>query len=145
MIEEIDVGPQEGEVLLKVVASGVCHTDAFTYPVTTLKARFPAFWATKAVARWSNAAPGVKELKPGDHVIPLYIPECGECGILPLHQNQSVPIHRRHGKGPATCPTTLPLFPKGTPLFHYMGCSTFAEYGGAGNRPGQDQPGRTAG
>ena len=79
-IEEVEVeGPREGEVLLKVIASGVCHTDAFTLSGDDPEGVFPAILGHEGGCEVVECGPGVKDLKPGDHVIPLYIPECGEC------------------------------------------------------------------
>ncbi len=79
-IEEVEVeGPREGEVLLKVIASGVCHTDAFTLSGNDPEGAFPAILGHEGGCEVVECGPGVKDLKPGDHVIPLYIPECGEC------------------------------------------------------------------
>ncbi|VAW73123.1 S-(hydroxymethyl)glutathione dehydrogenase, partial [hydrothermal vent metagenome] len=79
-IELIDVeGPKQGEVLLKVIASGVCHTDAFTLSGEDPEAAFPAVLGHEGGCEVVECGPGVKGLKPGDHVIPLYIPECGTC------------------------------------------------------------------
>ena len=77
---EIEVeGPREGEVLLKVVASGVCHTDAFTLSGEDPEGAFPCVLGHEGGCEVVECGPGVKELMPGDHVIPLYIPECGTC------------------------------------------------------------------
>lgn len=129
VIEEVDVeGPKSGEVLLKVVASGVCHTDAFTLSGNDPEGAFPCILGHEGGCEVVECGPGVKTLKPGDHVIPLYIPECGECdycrstktnlcqAIAATVWTGYMPDHTRR----FSC--------KGQPLFHYMGCSTFAEY-----------------
>ena len=79
-IEEVEVeGPREGEVLLKVIASGVCHTDAFTLSGNDPEGAFPAILGHEGGCEVVECGSGVTDLKPGDHVIPLYIPECGTC------------------------------------------------------------------
>lgn len=129
VIEEIDVeGPKEGEVLLKVVASGVCHTDAFTLSGDDPEGAFPCVLGHEGGCEVVECGPGVKELKPGDHVIPLYIPECGECEYCRSTKTnlcQSIAATVWTGYMPDQ---TRRFSCKGTPLFHYMGCSTFAEY-----------------
>ena len=129
VIEEIDVeGPKEGEVLLKVVASGVCHTDAFTLSGDDPEGAFPCVLGHEGGCEVVECGPGVKGLKPGDHVIPLYIPECGECEYCRSTKTnlcQSIAATVWTGYMPDH---TRRFSHKGTPLFHYMGCSTFAEY-----------------
>ena len=129
VIEEIDVeGPKEGEVLLKVVASGVCHTDAFTLSGDDPEGAFPCVLGHEGGCEVVECGPGVKDLKSGDHVIPLYIPECGECEYCRSTKTnlcQSIAATVWTGYMPDH---TRRFSHKGTPLFHYMGCSTFAEY-----------------
>ena len=128
-IEMIDVeGPKEGEVLLKVIASGVCHTDAFTLSGDDPEGVFPCVLGHEGGCEVVECGPGVKDLKPGDHVIPLYIPECGECeychspktnlcqSIAETVWTGYMPDHSRR------------FSMNGKPIFHYMGCSTFSEY-----------------
>jgi S-(hydroxymethyl)glutathione dehydrogenase/alcohol dehydrogenase len=128
-IEEIEVeGPKEGEVLLKVVATGVCHTDAFTLSGDDPEGVFPCVLGHEGGCEVVECGPGVKGLKPGDHVIPLYIPECGECEYCRSTKTnlcQSIAATVWTGYMPDH---TRRFSCKGTPLFHYMGCSTFAEY-----------------
>ncbi len=128
-IEEIDVeGPKTGEVLLKVVASGVCHTDAFTLSGDDPEGAFPCVLGHEGGCEVVECGPGVKGLKPGDHVIPLYIPECGECEYCRSAKTnlcQSIAATVWTGYMPDH---TRRFSCKGQPLFHYMGCSTFAEY-----------------
>ena len=82
-IEEVEVaGPREGEVLLKVHASGVCHTDAFTLPGEDPEGAFPVILGHEGGCEVVECGPGVKSLSVGDHVIPLYIPECGESSCV---------------------------------------------------------------
>ncbi|MCC6134301.1 MAG: S-(hydroxymethyl)glutathione dehydrogenase/class III alcohol dehydrogenase [Candidatus Contendobacter sp.] len=129
VIEEIDIeGPKSGEVLLKVVASGVCHTDVFTLSGDDPEGAFPCVLGHEGGCEVVECGPGVKGLKPGDHVIPLYIPECGECEYCRSPKTnlcQSIAATVWTGYMPDH---TRRFSCKGQPLFHYMGCSTFAEY-----------------
>ena len=129
IIEEIEVeGPREGEVLLKVVATGVCHTDAFTLSGDDPEGAFPCVLGHEGGCEVVECGPDVKGLKPGDHVIPLYIPECGECEYCRSSKSnlcQSIAATVWTGYMPDH---TRRFSCRGTPLFHYMGCSTFAEY-----------------
>ena len=129
VIEHVDVeGPKDGEVLLKVVATGVCHTDAFTLSGDDPEGAFPCILGHEGGCEVVECGPGVKGLKPGDHVIPLYIPECGECAYCRSTKTnlcQSIAATVWTGYMPDH---TRRFSCKGQPLFHYMGCSTFAEY-----------------
>ena len=128
-IEEIDVeGPKEGEVLLKVVASGVCHTDAFTLSGEDPEGAFPCVLGHEGGCEVVERGPGVKNLKPGDHVIPLYIPECGECEYCHSTKTnlcQSIADTVWTGYMPDK---TRRFSHNGKSIYHYMGCSTFSEY-----------------
>jgi len=128
-IVEIDVeGPREGEVLLQVVASGVCHTDAFTLSGDDPEGAFPCVLGHEGGCIVQECGPGVKTLRPGDHVIPLYIPECGECEYCKSTKTnlcQSIASTLWTGYMPDH---TRRFSHKGKPIFHYMGCSTFSEY-----------------
>ncbi|MBK7543824.1 MAG: S-(hydroxymethyl)glutathione dehydrogenase/class III alcohol dehydrogenase [Candidatus Competibacteraceae bacterium] len=128
-IEQVEVeGPKDGEVLLKVVATGVCHTDAFTLSGDDPEGAFPCVLGHEGGCEVVECGPGVKGLKPGDHVIPLYIPECGECAYCRSTKSnlcQSIAATVWTGYMPDH---TRRFSCKGQPLFHYMGCSTFAEY-----------------
>ena len=130
-IEEVEVeGPREGEVLLKVHASGVCHTDAFSLSGEDPEASFPAILGHEGGCEVVECGPGVKTLKQGDHVIPLYIPECGEptCGYCSSTKNnlcQSIAGTIWTGFMPDG---TRRFKHNGKELYHYMGCSTFSEY-----------------
>ncbi len=128
-IEQVEVeGPKQGEVLLKVVASGVCHTDAFTLSGDDPEGAFPCILGHEGGCEVVECGPGVKGLKPGDHVIPLYIPECGECEYCHSTKSnlcQSIAATVWTGYMPDH---TRRFSCQGQPLFHYMGCSTFAEY-----------------
>jgi S-(hydroxymethyl)glutathione dehydrogenase/alcohol dehydrogenase len=129
VIEEIEVeGPREGEVLLKVVASGVCHTDAFTLSGDDPEGAFPCVLGHEGGCEVLECGPGVKSLAPGDHVIPLYIPECGECEYCRSTRSnlcQSIASTVWTGYMPDG---TRRFSRNGKPIFHYMGCSTFSEY-----------------
>ncbi len=128
-IEEIEVdGPREGEVLLKVVASGVCHTDAFTLSGDDPEGAFPCVLGHEGGCEVVECGPGVKQLKPGDHVIPLYIPECGECEYCRSGKSnlcQSIAGTVWTGYMPDG---TRRFSLNGKAIYHYMGCSTFSEY-----------------
>lgn len=128
-IEMIDVeGPKEGEVLLKVHASGVCHTDAFTLSGEDPEGVFPAVLGHEGGCEVVECGPGVKDLKPGDHVIPLYISECGECKFC---QSSKTNLCQKIAGTVWTgfMPDGGRRFSmNGKPIYHYMGCSTFSEY-----------------
>ena len=128
-IEEIEVeGPRQGEVLLKVLASGVCHTDAFTLSGDDPEGAFPCVLGHEGGCEVLECGPGVKGLSPGDHVIPLYIPECGECEYCRSKKTnlcQSIASTVWTGYMPDG---TRRFSMNGKPIFHYMGCSTFSEY-----------------
>lgn len=128
-IEMIDVeGPKEGEVLLKVIASGVCHTDAFTLSGNDPEGVFPAVLGHEGGCEVVECGLGVKNLKPGDHVIPLYIPECGECEYCHSPKTnlcQSIADTVWTGLMPDK---TRRFSINGKAIYHYMGCSTFSEY-----------------
>lgn len=128
-IEEIDLeNPKRGEVLVKIVATGVCHTDAFTLSGEDPEGLFPVILGHEGGGIVVEVGEGVTTLKAGDHVIPLYTPECGECKFCTSGKtNLCVKIRATQGKG--LMPDGTSRFSKnGQPIFHYMGCSTFAEY-----------------
>ena len=128
-IEEIDIeGPKKGEVLLKVVATGVCHTDAFTLSGTDPEASFPCVLGHEGGCVVVECGEGVTSVKPGDHVIPLYIPECGTCAFCQSDKTnlcQSIASTVWTGYMPDG---TRRFSKNGKPIFHYMGTSTFSEY-----------------
>jgi S-(hydroxymethyl)glutathione dehydrogenase/alcohol dehydrogenase len=129
VIEEVDVaGPKAGEVLIRMVATGVCHTDAFTLSGDDPEGVFPSILGHEGGAIVEEVGPGVTSVKPGDHVIPLYTAECRQCKFcLSGKTNLCQAVRATQGQG---------LMPDGTSrfscngedLFHYMGCSTFSEY-----------------
>ncbi len=128
-IEEVDLqGPQKGEVLIKVVASGVCHTDAYTLSGTDPEGIFPVILGHEGGGIVVEVGEGVTSLKKGDHVIPLYTPECRTCKFcLSGKTNLCQKIRLTQGKG--LMPDGTTRFSKnGKPIYHYMGTSTFAEY-----------------
>ena len=128
-IEEVDLeGPKAGEVLVKIVATGVCHTDAFTLSGADPEGLFPVILGHEGGGIVQEVGPGVKSVKPGDHVIPLYTPECGECEYcLSGKTNLCQKIRVTQGKG--LMPDGTSRFSiKGKQILHYMGTSTFSEY-----------------
>lgn len=129
VIEEIDVeGPKHGEVLIKVHATGVCHTDAFTLSGDDPEGVFPCILGHEGGCEVLECGTGVSTLKPGDHVIPLYIPECGECDYCHSQKTnlcQSIAETVWTGYMPDG---TRRFSQDGRSIFHYMGCSTFCEY-----------------
>ncbi len=128
-IEEIEIaGPKKGEVLLRVVATGVCHTDAFTLSGEDPEGIFPAVLGHEGGAIVEEIGEGVTSVKVGDHVIPLYTPECGECNFCTSGKtNLCQAIRATQGRG--LMPDGTSRFSKGgKQIFHYMGTSTFSEY-----------------
>ncbi|MBT6843201.1 MAG: S-(hydroxymethyl)glutathione dehydrogenase/class III alcohol dehydrogenase [Candidatus Melainabacteria bacterium] len=128
-IEEVDLQePQKGEVLIRMVATGVCHTDAYTLSGADPEGIFPVILGHEGGAIVEQLGEGVTSLKKGDHVIPLYTPECGECKFCKSGKtNLCQKIRATQGKG--LMPDGTTRFSKdGKPIYHYMGTSTFAEY-----------------
>ncbi|BFM22178.1 S-(hydroxymethyl)glutathione dehydrogenase/class III alcohol dehydrogenase [Gilvimarinus japonicus] len=128
-IEVVDVmPPQAGEVLIRVVASGVCHTDAFTLSGDDPEGNWPAILGHEGGGIVEQVGEGVTNLQVGDHVIPLYTPECGECKFCTSGKtNLCGQIRETQGKGLMPDGTTR-FYKDGEPIYHYMGCSTFSEY-----------------
>src|SRR5450432_2998959 len=126
---EVDLdGPRAGEVLVEVKATGICHTDEFTRSGADPEGLFPAILGHEGAGIVVDVGSGVTSLKKGDHVIPLYTPECRQCkSCLSRKTNLCTAIRATQGKG---------LMPDGTsrfslngqPIHHYMGCSTFANF-----------------
>lgn len=128
-IEEVDVMlPKAGEVMVKIVASGVCHTDAFTLSGEDPEGIFPTILGHEGGGIVERIGEGVTSVAVGDHVIPLYTPECGECKFcLSGKTNLCQKIRETQGKGLMPDGTTR-FYKDGEPIYHYMGCSTFSEY-----------------
>ncbi|CAJ1924408.1 S-(hydroxymethyl)glutathione dehydrogenase/class III alcohol dehydrogenase [Aeromonas veronii] len=128
-IEEVDVmPPQAGEVRVRIVATGVCHTDAFTLSGEDPEGVFPCILGHEGGGIVESVGEGVTSVKVGDHVIPLYTPECGECKFCKSGKtNLCQKIRATQGKG--LMPDGTTRFSKdGQPIYHYMGTSTFSEY-----------------
>ncbi|AHK14953.1 S-(hydroxymethyl)glutathione dehydrogenase [Thalassolituus oleivorans R6-15] len=128
-IEEVDVmPPQKGEVRVRIVATGVCHTDAFTLSGEDPEGIFPTILGHEGGGIVESIGEGVTSVAVGDHVIPLYTPECGECKFcLSGKTNLCQKIRATQGKGLMPDGTTR-FSINGEPIYHYMGCSTFSEY-----------------
>jgi S-(hydroxymethyl)glutathione dehydrogenase/alcohol dehydrogenase len=128
-IEEIEVeGPKAGEVLVQIHATGVCHTDAFTLSGSDPEGAFPAILGHEGAGVVVEVGPGVQSLKPGDHVIPLYVPECRQCDYCTSGKtNLCQAIRSTQGQG--VMPDGTSRFSLGgEKLLHYMGTSTFANH-----------------
>jgi S-(hydroxymethyl)glutathione dehydrogenase/alcohol dehydrogenase len=128
-IEEVDLeGPRAGEVLVEVKATGICHTDEFTRSGADPEGLFPAILGHEGAGVVVATGPSVTTLRKGDHVIPLYMPECRQCkSCLSRKTNLCTAIRATQGKG--VMPDGTSRFSlRGKPLHHYMGCSTFANY-----------------
>lgn len=128
-IVEIDVAPpQKGEVLVKITHTGVCHTDAFTLSGDDPEGIFPAVLGHEGAGIVIEVGEGVTSVKPGDHVIPLYTAECGECLFCKSGKtNLCTSVRATQGKGVMPDGTTRFSY-NGESIYHYMGCSTFSEY-----------------
>ncbi len=128
-IEMVDLeGPKDGEVLIEIIATGVCHTDSYTLSGKDPEGAFPAILGHEGAGIVREIGKGVSSVKEGDHVIALYTPECRECDFcLNPKTNLCQKIRTTQGKG---------LMPDGTsrfslngePILHYMGCSTFSNF-----------------
>jgi S-(hydroxymethyl)glutathione dehydrogenase / alcohol dehydrogenase len=129
VVETVDLdGPRAGEVLIEIKATGICHTDEFTRSGADPEGLFPSILGHEGAGVVVDVGPGVTTLKKGDHVIPLYMPECRQCKSCLSHKtNLCTSIRATQGKG---------LMPDGTsrfslggkPIHHYMGCSTFSNF-----------------
>ena len=121
-------GPKAGEVLIRNVATGVCHTDAFTLSGEDPEGLFPAVLGHEGGAIVEETGAGVTSVAAGDHVIPLYTPECGECNFCTSGKTnlcQAIRVTQGQGLMPDG---TSRFSQNGTPVYHYMGTSTFSEY-----------------
>jgi S-(hydroxymethyl)glutathione dehydrogenase/alcohol dehydrogenase len=121
-------GPRAGEVLVEMKATGLCHTDAFTMSGDDPEGLFPAILGHEGAGVVVEVGPGVTSLSVGDHVIPLYTPECRECDYC-LNPKTNLCQAIRETQGQGLMPDGSSRFSyKGKPVLHYMGCSTFANY-----------------
>ncbi|MDQ7017793.1 MAG: S-(hydroxymethyl)glutathione dehydrogenase/class III alcohol dehydrogenase [Robiginitomaculum sp.] len=129
IIDEVDLdGPKAGEVLIEIRATGICHTDAFTLSGGDPEGLFPSILGHEGAGVVLECGPGVTSVAPGDHVIPLYTPECRECEYC-LNPKTNLCQAIRETQGAGLMPDgTSRLSYNGKPLFHYMGCSTFANH-----------------
>jgi S-(hydroxymethyl)glutathione dehydrogenase/alcohol dehydrogenase len=121
-------GPKAGEVLVEIKATGICHTDEFTLSGADPEGLFPAILGHEGAGVVVEVGPGVTSVKPGDHVIPLYTPECRQCqSCLSRKTNLCTAIRGTQGQG--VMPDGTSRFSlEGRKLHHYMGCSTFANF-----------------
>ncbi|WP_108459013.1 S-(hydroxymethyl)glutathione dehydrogenase/class III alcohol dehydrogenase [Devosia naphthalenivorans] len=128
-IVEVDLeGPKAGEVLIEIKATGICHTDDFTLSGADPEGLFPSILGHEGAGVVVDVGPGVTSLKKGDHVIPLYTPECRECySCRSGKTNLCTAIRATQGQGLMPDGTTRFSF-EGKPIFHYMGCSTFSNF-----------------
>jgi len=128
-IETVDLdGPKAGEVLVEMMATGICHTDAYTLSGADAEGLFPSILGHEGAGIVREVGGGVTSVKPGDHVIPLYTPECRQCkSCLSRRTNLCTAIRATQGKG--LMPDGTSRFSRdGSSLYHYMGCSTFANF-----------------
>ncbi len=128
-IEEVDLqGPKEGEVMVRLAATGVCHTDAYTLSGADPEGIFPSILGHEGAGEVVEVGPGVSSVAVGDHVIPLYTPECGKCKFcLSGKTNLCQAIRATQGQGLMSDGTSR-FSQNGKTIFHYMGTSTFSEY-----------------
>ena len=128
-IHEVDLeGPKDGEVLVELMATGICHTDAYTLSGADPEGAFPTILGHEGAGIVREVGAGVTGLKPGDHVIPLYTPECRECDYC-LHPKTNLCQKIRKTQGKGLMPDGTSRFSlDGKQLLHYMGCSTFSNF-----------------
>src|SRR5919205_1181985 len=129
VIETVDLeGPKAGEVLVEIKATGICHTDEFTLSGADPEGLFPSILGHEGAGVVVDVGPGVTTVKKGDHVIPLYVPECRQCkSCLSRKTNLCTAIRATQGQG--VMPDGTSRFSlDGNKLHHYMGCSTFANF-----------------
>ncbi|MBV9076337.1 MAG: S-(hydroxymethyl)glutathione dehydrogenase/class III alcohol dehydrogenase [Methylobacteriaceae bacterium] len=133
-VETVDLeGPKAGEVLVEVMATGVCHTDAYTLSGLDSEGKFPAILGHEGAGIVREVGAGVTSVKPGDHVIPLYTPECRACkSCLSRRTNLCTAIRATQGQGLMPDGTSRfrcePVRSGSNTVFHYMGCSTFSNF-----------------
>ncbi|MDP5307033.1 S-(hydroxymethyl)glutathione dehydrogenase/class III alcohol dehydrogenase [Paracoccus spongiarum] len=122
-------GPKAGEVMVEIKATGICHTDEFTRSGDDPEGLFPAILGHEGAGVVVEVGPGVTSVKPGDHVIPLYTPECRQCAsCLSGKTNLCTAIRATQGQGMMPDGTSRFSMLDGTPIHHYMGCSTFSNF-----------------
>jgi S-(hydroxymethyl)glutathione dehydrogenase/alcohol dehydrogenase len=134
-IEEVELaGPKAGEVLVEIMATGVCHTDAYTLSGLDSEGKFPCILGHEGAGIVREVGAGVTYVKPGDHVIPLYTPECRQCKTC-LSQRSNLCTAIRSTQGQGIMPDGTSRFscdgakhPQGNVVWHYMGCSTFSNF-----------------
>jgi len=128
-IVEVDLeGPKAGEVLVEIKATGICHTDAYTLDGFDSEGTFPSILGHEGAGIVREVGAGVTSVKPGDHVIPLYTPECRQCkSCLSRKTNLCTAIRATQGKGLMPDGTSRFSY-KGQTIYHYMGCSTFSNF-----------------
>ena len=128
-IVEVDLeGPKAGEVLVEIKATGICHTDAYTLDGFDSEGIFPSILGHEGAGIVREVGAGVTTVKPGDHVIPLYTPECRQCkSCLSRKTNLCTAIRATQGKGVMPDGTSRFSY-KGQTIYHYMGCSTFSNF-----------------
>src|SRR3982750_2446799 len=128
-IVEVDLeGPKDGEVLVEIMATGICHTDAYTLDGLDSEGLFPSILGHEGAGIVRDVGPGVTSVKAGDHVIPLYTPECRQCKSC-LRQKPNLCPAPRPTQGRGLVPDAASHFTnKGKPIYHYMGCSTFSNF-----------------
>jgi S-(hydroxymethyl)glutathione dehydrogenase/alcohol dehydrogenase len=128
-IVELDLeGPKNGEVLVEIMATGICHTDAYTLDGLDSEGLFPSILGHEGAGVIREVGAGVTSVKPGDHVIPLYISECRQCpSCLSRKTNLCTAIRATQGKGVMPDGTSRFSY-KGQAIHHYMGCSTFSNF-----------------
>jgi len=129
VIEEVDLdGPRDGEVLVEVMATGICHTDAFTLSGDDPEGIFPAILGHEGAGIVREIGKGVSSVKVGDHVIPLYTPECRECNFC-INPKTNLCQSIRETQGQGLMPDGTSRFTlQGESIYHYMGCSTFSNF-----------------
>mgnify|MGYP000032285158 CR=1 FL=1 len=122
-------GPKPGEVMVEIKATGICHTDEFTLSGADPEGLFPSILGHEGAGVVVEVGAGVTSVKPGDHVIPLYTPECRQCAsCLSGKTNLCTAIRATQGQGLMPDGTSRFSMLDGTPIHHYMGCSTFSNY-----------------